>query len=73
MRTGTDCVSCSSNSDMGNSKVKAKKRPDGVTVGFDLGGTKMYAVVFDDGWRALGSARKRIDPGRKRGHEKDHQ
>ena len=33
--------------------------PDGVRVGFDLGGTKMYAVAFDADFKPLGSDRRK--------------
>src|SRR5437879_2059154 len=49
------------------SKKRASKKPARVTkpfwIGFDLGGTKMLAVVFDAEFNVLGSARKSTQGG----------
>ena len=44
---------------MSTSKKTAKKARNRYLVGFDLGGTKMMAGVFDSRFRLLGTARKR--------------
>ena len=43
-----------------NDKSEDKeKRQSGVWVGFDLGGTKMLAVVFDEDYNILGKKRRK--------------
>ncbi|MDP1563211.1 MAG: ROK family protein [Pirellulaceae bacterium] len=41
------------------SSTMSKDKPRDVWVGFDLGGTKMYAIVFDGELKPIGKARKK--------------
>lgn len=51
--------------------TEAKKSLEKVYIGFDLGGTKMLAVVFDDKYRILGKKRRKTRDKDKDGVQKE--
>lgn len=61
------------------SSAKSQNKPGDVWVGFDLGGTKMYAVVFDSELKPIGRARKKtkgfegVEQGLKKIHATIHE
>jgi glucokinase len=62
MRTGESAIDCGGDLAMPKDKKDGEEgvgaEPGWPVVGFDLGGTKMYAVVFGDGWEVLGAERR---------------